>query len=84
MARSPIFLFMIIAVVVVAFVFLAAELNLNQPNTGAYVDANSSINHTAKLVYGAEQAAPNWLIPGIFVGLALALISVLFLFGRRR
>jgi di/tricarboxylate transporter len=84
MARSPIFLFMIILVVAVAFVMAVAIMQANTPTDGAYNQSNSTINQSQQFLSGTAQQAPNWVIPAILISVILFIIGVVLLLGKKR
>lgn len=83
MARSPLFLFMVVLVVAVAFVMIVAEMQYNKPTGDPYFNTSSPINHTQAYIQGTVEQAPNWVIPGVFVTMAITLIGILWMVGRR-
>lgn len=84
MARSPFFLFGVIVVVAVAFVMVVGQMNAATPTSGVYGMTNQSANQTGQLLTQASNIAPNWVMPGIFIVMALLVISVLMLLKFKR
>jgi hypothetical protein len=82
MARSPIFLFMIILVISVSFVMMVAAMRTNTPIDGQYLNSSSQINQSQVYISRTVEQAPSWVVPAVFVTLALTLIATLFLFKR--
>jgi hypothetical protein len=84
MARSPFFLFGVIVVIAIAFVMVVGQMNAMTPTTGVYGMTNQTANQTGKLIAEASNIAPNWVMPGIFLAMAILLISVFALLKFRR
>lgn len=82
MAKSPVFLFAIIVTVAVCFVMVAAQMQSKTPTGGIYSNTSAPENATANLIGNTMNIAPNWVLPAIFLGAALVIISVVFLFKR--
>lgn len=88
MPRSPFFLFAVIVVVAVSFVFVAGMMNSQQPvdagGSLVYNNTSQPANHTAGMLTIVTQRAPVWVMPAVWLTMAILVISVLFLVARRR
>lgn len=84
MARSPFFLFAVIVTIAVSFVAVAAQMQKNTPTAGIYSFTNSSANQTGQLIAVATNQAPVWVMPAIFLAMAILLISVFVLLKFKR
>jgi hypothetical protein len=82
--RSLLFLWIIIVLVAVVFVMVAEQVVTKSPTAGNYSVQGSPENVTQGLIVGSISQAPNWLLPGMFVTMAIVLIGVFGLIGRRR
>jgi hypothetical protein len=84
MAKSPFFLFAVIVTVAVSFVAAAATMQQNTPTAGVYSMTNQSANQTGQLISVAYTQAPVWVMPAIFLGMAILLISIFMLLKFKR
>jgi len=84
MSRSPFFLFAVIVTIAVSFIAVAANMQANTPTVGIYSMTNQSANQTGKLIAVASSQAPVWIMPAIFLAMAILLISIFVLLKFRR
>jgi hypothetical protein len=84
MARSPFFLFAVIITIAISFIAVAAQMQANTPTTGIYSMTNKSVNQTGQLIAMASNQAPVWVMPAIFLGMAILLISIFMLLKFKR
>lgn len=82
--RSPLFLFAVIVLICVCFVMVIGMMISQTPTAGNYTVSGSPENATQGLINTALEGAPNYMIPGIFVVMALTLITFLLMLGRKR
>ncbi|OPX64738.1 MULTISPECIES: hypothetical protein [unclassified Methanoregula] len=83
MSRSPIFLFLVLLLLLVAGTAIVAGLLSNPPNAEAYLNESSTFNQSQNYISPMIQQAPNYMIPAVLITLALALIAVLWMVGRK-
>lgn len=89
MPRSPIFLFAILVVIAVSFVAVAGMMNAKQPvdpsgSVGIYNNTSQPANYTAGMLTTINTRAPMWVMPAIWVAVAILVISTAFLLAKRR
>lgn len=84
MARSsPLFIWVVVVLVAVVFVMFGWQVTQRTPTAGNYSVAGTPENVTTGMITGAIQQAPNYMIPAIFVMMAIVIIGILFLVKKK-
>jgi hypothetical protein len=81
--QSSLFIWIIVVLVAVVFVMVAGQVIIRTPTGGNYSVTGTPENATTQLIVGSISNAPNYMIPAIFVMLAIVFIGLLFLVKKR-
>jgi len=82
--RSPLFMFAVFLLNCVCSVMLIGQMNAQTPTAGNYSVSGTPENTTQELLSSSMNAAPNYMIPGVFVIMGITMISFIFIIGRKR
>lgn len=81
--KSPMFVWVIVVIVAVIFVMVAGQVMTRTPTGGNYSVTGTPENATTQLIVGSITQAPNYMIPAIFVMMAIVLIGIFFLVKKK-
>jgi hypothetical protein len=81
--KSPLFIWIIVVLVAVIFVMVAGQVIIRTPTGGNYSVEGTPENATTQLIVGSITQAPNYMIPAIFVMMAIVIIGILFLVKKK-